>query len=83
MQYLKIRHKRLLEDLQILNTSPRHKTKRAQEMKIEDSRNELSAGAHVAHRTVCTESFAIGSRVAEVLDRFNGTLDHGPMVGNG
>jgi hypothetical protein len=32
----KKRQKRLLEDLQILSTSPRHRTKRVQENKIED-----------------------------------------------
>jgi hypothetical protein len=44
MQHLKKRDKRPLEDLQILSISPRHKTKRAQENKIEDSRSGLSAG---------------------------------------
>jgi hypothetical protein len=44
MKHLKRRFKRLTEDLQILSTSPRLKTKRAQAKKIEDSRNGLSAG---------------------------------------
>jgi hypothetical protein len=42
---------KLLEDLQILNTSPIHKTKRAQEKKINDSRIRLSVGASVAYQT--------------------------------
>jgi hypothetical protein len=41
MQHLKRRHKRLLEDSQILSTSPRHKIKRSQEKKVEDSRSGL------------------------------------------
>jgi hypothetical protein len=68
MQHLKRRHKRLLEDIQILSISPRHKTKRAQEKKIEDSRNELSFGAPVAHQTVCAESSVNGSRAASAPD---------------
>jgi hypothetical protein len=75
MQHLKRRPKRLLEDLQILNTIPRYKTKRVQEKKIEDSRSGLSAGALVAHqiglvvhRTMCTMSPAFGSRAAGAPD---------------
>jgi hypothetical protein len=36
MQHLKRRHKRLKEDLHILSTSPRHKTKRSQAKKNEE-----------------------------------------------
>jgi hypothetical protein len=53
MQHLKRSHKSSIEeDSQILNISPRHKTKRTQEKKIEDSRSGLSAGAPMAHPTV-------------------------------
>jgi hypothetical protein len=45
MQHLKRRPKRPIEDLQILSTSQIHKTKRAQEKKIEDLRSWSSAGA--------------------------------------
>ena len=45
LQHLKRRHKRLTKDIQILSTSPRHKTKRAQEKKLEESKSWLSAGS--------------------------------------
>jgi hypothetical protein len=57
MQQLKRSHKRLLEDLQILGTSPRHKTKRAQEKKLEDSRKGFLSGALVAHWIVRCAKF--------------------------
>jgi hypothetical protein len=45
MQHLKRRLRRLIEDLQILNTSPRHKTKRAQAKKVEEIEHGLKLGA--------------------------------------
>jgi hypothetical protein len=57
MKHIKRRPKRLLEDSQILNTSPRHKTKRAQENRIED----YEVGCQLAHQIGYVESFANGS----------------------
>jgi hypothetical protein len=76
MQHLKRRPQKLLEDLQILNTSPIHKTKRAQEKKINDSRIRMSVGASVAYRWLTgrsggapdPESTTIGSRAADRPD---------------
>jgi hypothetical protein len=44
MQHLKIRLERLIEDFQVLSTSPRQKMKRAQK-KIEERRSGFSAGS--------------------------------------
>jgi hypothetical protein len=67
MQHLKRRHKRLLDDLQILSTSPSHKTKRVQEKKLEGSREGLSAGALLAHRTVQCDKFTQNDMASTVF----------------
>jgi hypothetical protein len=52
MQHLKRKPKRLLEDLQIFSISPRHKIKRSPSKTLKESKDGLTAGAPVAHRTV-------------------------------
>jgi hypothetical protein len=61
MQHLKRRPRGHIEKSQIFSTSPKHKTKRAQENKVEDSRSGLLDGTMVAHQTACAESSAIDS----------------------
>jgi hypothetical protein len=53
MQHLREDIKRPIQDLQIFNTSLRHKTRRAQAKKIEDQEDGLLVGApdqvHIEH----------------------------------
>jgi hypothetical protein len=50
MQHLKRRHKRLLEDLQIFNISPRHKIKRSPRKSLKKYKDDMSVVTLVAHQ---------------------------------
>jgi hypothetical protein len=78
-QHLKEGIKRSIEDLQIINTSPRHKTKRPKQRRLKNQEVGCQL-AHrtspVEHRTTYIERMFLGSWLDDALDWFSGTRDH-------